>query len=167
MNIKIDDWVYVATYGMQHKQVQCPHCLGTMYCTVIMATGEKFTVDCGLCSRGFEGSVGTITDYDYTPEVRRIQVTRIEVSREGNQYYGGDYTYDNSKVFLSKEDAEKAAEILTVKHKEEQAIKMSSKEKDSRSWAWNASYHKSNIERAKKDIEYHTKKLNAAKGKIK
>ena len=44
MDIKIDDLVYVATYGMKQKQIQCPHCLGTKYCTVIIATGEKFTV---------------------------------------------------------------------------------------------------------------------------
>ncbi len=167
MDIKIDDWVYVATYGMQQKQIKCPHCLGTKYCTVIIATGEEFTVDCGSCSRGYDGSVGTITDYDYTPEVKHVQVSRIEVRREGNEYYSDCYVYDHSKVFLTREDAEKEAVILTEKHRKEQADKIQRKEKDAKSWAWNASYHKKNIEKAKKDIEYHSSKLDVAKHKVK
>jgi hypothetical protein len=162
-NIKIDDWVYVATYGTKQKQIQCPHCLGTRYCKVIIATGEEFTVDCGSCSMGYEGSIGTITDYDYTPEVKHVQVSRIEVRRDGNEYYSDYYVYDHSKVFLNREDAEKEAEILTLKHEQEQADKIRRKEKDAKSWAWNASYHKKAIEKAKKDIEYHSAKLNVAK----
>jgi hypothetical protein len=167
MTIKIGDWVFVATYGVQAKQIRCPHCLGTKFCTVIIATGEEFTVDCGSCSRAYEGSVGTITVYDYTPEVKNVQIDKIEVTSEGNQYYSRFYTYDNSKVFLNKEDAEKEAEILTEKQRQEQADKIQRKEKDTKSWAWNASYHKKAIEKAKKDIEYHSAKLDAAKLKVK
>ncbi len=166
--IKLDDLVYVATYGCKQKQIKCPHCLGTRYCTVIIATGEKFTVDCGTCSRGFDGSAGTITDYDYTPEVKKVRINRIEMRISGNEYYSEDgYVYDRSKVFLNEEDAEREAQKITAQAIVEQAYKISTKQKDTKSWAWNASYHKKNIEKAHKDIAYHSAKLDAAKAHIK
>lgn len=168
MDIKLDDMVYVATYGMKQKQITCPHCLGTKFCTVIMATGEQFTVGCGSCERGYEGSTGTITDYDYTPEVKRVRITRIEMKHGGNEYYSNDgYFYDQKKVFLEKSEAEVEAERLAIEHAEQQADKIKRKEKDTRSWSWNASYHKKCIERATRDIEYHTAKLNVANSRKK
>lgn len=168
MEIKLGDWVYVATYGMKQKQITCPHCLGTAFCTVIIATGEQFTVDCGSCSRGYEGSIGTITDYDYTPEVKYVEINRIEMSINGNEYYSGEgYTYDKSKVFLSKDEAKVEAQALTLKYADEQAHKIATKHKDTRSWAWNASYHKKCIEKAKREIAYHSAKLDAANARKK
>jgi hypothetical protein len=41
------------------------------------------------------------------------------------------------------------------------------KEKDTRTWAWNASYHRREIADAKKRIEYHAAKLAVASLKSK
>ena len=167
MDINVGDMVYVATYGRRAKEIQCPHCLGTRYCTVTIATGEVFTVDCGTCSRGYEGSTGTITYYDHTPEVKQVRISRIELRQDGKDYYSDCYYFDSKRVFLSKEEAEQEAIILTEQAAREQAESIKTKYKDTKSWAWNASYHKKQIEKCKKDIEYHEKKLNAANLKIK
>jgi len=45
--------------------------------------------------------------------------------------------------------------------------KIATKEKDTRTWAWNASYHRRQIKDAKRQLEYHTAKLNVASLKAK
>jgi hypothetical protein len=132
MEINVGDLVYVATYGMRAKEIQCPHCLGTRYCTVTIATGEVFTVDCGTCSRGYEGSSGTITDYDHTPEVKQVFITKIEVTSDGKEYYSDYYCFDRKRVFLSEEEASKEAIILTEKAAAEQSEKIRTKYKDTK-----------------------------------
>ena len=41
------------------------------------------------------------------------------------------------------------------------------KEKPARSWAWHVTYHRREIKRAERDLEYHTRALGIAKEKAK
>jgi hypothetical protein len=45
---------------------------------------------------------------------------------------------------------------------QEEREKIGAKEKPTRTWAWNASYHRKEIKRCKESIEYHERKLAAA-----
>ena len=45
---------------------------------------------------------------------------------------------------------------------EKEELLVTSEYKDTRSWAWNATYHRGCIRQAEKDLEYHRAKLAVA-----
>lgn len=118
-HFKIGDRVWVASAGMSTVTKQCPHCLGSRTVTVLFGDGEKATMDCGLCSHGYEGSLGVIKDYEYVAKADEITVAGIESEQSlgGVKYryrynwsQSGGNVVDSSEVFATKEGALKRAE---------------------------------------------------------
>ena len=70
-------------------------------------------------------------------------------------------------LFDNSEDASAAAIQKCLELDKKDRDKVLRKEKDTRTWAWNASYHRNCIKKAEKDIAYHTDKLNVASLKAK
>lgn len=164
----IGDTAYVARHS-PHTEVwvQCPECLGTRTMRVILATGEEHTIDCACCERGYEGSPGKILTWQAQASVGAVTITGVESRMDGDTLevayrYGPNFISDGCNVFATRDEAMVRAEELTAKHNEEQAKRVRCKEKDTRKWAWNISYHRKEIREAHRKIEYHTAKLNAA-----
>lgn len=166
----IGEKVWIADY-QEHKQLwmQCPDCAGNKYHTITLGCGDVYTIDCQNCALGFEPPSGRVSYWSSNASALRGEIVGLEKT-------GGEYEYKveaRGTVFYCKEvfseeaDAVKYAEEKLAARIQEQKDRIFKKEKDTRSWAWNATYHKKCIKRAEKDLEYHTQKLNAAKAHVK
>ena len=168
MVFKMGDKVWYANAGVVEKSVICPECFGKLYLTVILGDDSKVTIDCAGCSRGMQPSTGRISYYEWKVDVKEVTVERIEIKQDGVTYgFWNHYCADNDKIFSTKEEAEKRALELVEEHNKEELEKIYRKEKNNRTWSWNAYYHRDCIRRAEKDLIYHNAKLNAAKLKAK
>jgi hypothetical protein len=112
--------------------------------------------------------------------VQRGYIVGLEVSSEGIEYsakYTGiadDRTVYTTTchvkevdVFTDEASAKLRADQMAEEHDREERDRIFKKEKDSRSWAWNASYHRKEIKEARRRLEYHTSKLAVASLKSK
>ena len=159
----IGDKVWWAQTGVREKWIPCPSCRGYKYVTVTFADGESVSVACGECALGYALPRGVIQTREWQVDVvqREIEGVELTAERERYSFYRG-YGVDVCDLFNTKEEAEARAAVLVQEHEKEEAAEIQRKEKDSRTWAWNASYHRRQLKQAKRDLEYHTKKLNAA-----
>ena len=81
--------------------------------------------------------------------------------------YTGCNHIDEDKVFLTESEAQTRADLMAAEYDAEERERIFKKEKDQRSWAWNASYHRKEIKEAERRIEHHKKKLAHAALKAK
>ena len=162
----IGDSVWCATPRGQRKSIICPDCFGTRTLRVILGDDTEMEIECSGCSSGYEPPSGTIQTWDYEPSVEHIRVTGVssclENGEEKIEYRCGHFVYSHPNIFQKKEDADIRANEMAKEQQEEQDAKILRKEKDTRSWAWCVHYHRERIRTAKRDIEYHSKKLDAA-----
>jgi hypothetical protein len=163
---KIGDTVWWATARNEQKSMTCPDCLGERALTVVLGDKSTVSIECSLCSWGFEGPHGYVHYSEHVVDVRQVAVTRVEQTSEHIEYgVGGGYRTEN--IFVLREDAEHRAKELIDEYNQEQLERVNRKEKDTHSWAWNARYHRECIRRAEKELAYHTSKLAVAKIKAK
>lgn len=156
---------YVDT-SHEPRYIPCVDCFGKRYLTVILGDDTKLTVPCETCKqRGWDDySSGILEVFDYAAVPIQATVNRIEFKRDGTIEYGVEnrYSLDESEIFLNREDAEIRAKQVEQEKTAESENKYKNKEKDTRSWSWHVTYHRRQIEDAKRTVEYATKKLNYA-----
>lgn len=150
----------------------CPDCGGTGSLRVTFHDDTQVSIECRNCAAGYDPPTGKIIVYRHQGGARLATVCGFENAHGATRWHvdGSDCSYrliDDDQAFEAEADALAWAKAREGKYEEEQRGKIFSKEKDTRTWAWNASYHRNIIKRAQKDIEYHTAKLNAAKIKAK
>lgn len=166
MTFNIGDSVFCATSGTTQIWIECPECLGSGRLRVIIGTGEEFSIGCTCCERGYEGSPGRISTYDYQAKTESHTITGIEVQQHEGKlkttYRTYNYYLDEANVFATKDEAIARAQQLAQEHAENEQRQLKCKEKDTRSWAWNVTYHRRCIKEAHRQIAYHTSKLHAA-----
>ena len=166
---QIGDRVFLASGSPEQVWVTCPDCLGEGRVKIILG-GVEHWIDCCCCERGLE-SPGRIMTYQYDGSVTEIVIGGVEQSQTASGLsisYRFNVTANSwnsveaDKVFANRQDAERRAHELSVYCNREADENLKRKFNAKKSWAWNASYHRREVERAKKDLEYHTKKLNVA-----
>lgn len=160
----IGDKVYHATFKKHTGvYVECPDCGGTGRMRCIFHDETIVSIVCGSCSPGYDPPTGKILVYNSIESVDLLIITGIEVEADKPTRYKADhYILDEDHLFNTKDEALVKAKEMHDAHVEMEKDKIYKKEKDTRSWAWNASYHRGLIKRAEKDIIYHTSKLNVA-----
>lgn len=162
------DYVYQASVQSGTVLVPCPDCNGDRYVTITYR-GETYTIDCPGCERGYFGSTGLRERHSYDPIIREGVIAGLEHNGEEFEYristgrQGSFWILKESDTFSTKEEAEARAVVLKAEWDAKEAERVLEKHRPDRSWAWNIQYYKGNIERARKDLEYYTLKLNAAK----
>lgn len=166
MEIKynIGDKVYHAVFNA-HKAVyvECPHCGGTGRIRCIFHDETIISIDCGNCSRGYESPTGKVLVYNNIADTEELIITGVEIREVGQATYRAHHRLmDEDRLFTTEEEALAKANEMHEAYVKEQKENIFKKEKPTKSWAWNASYHRNLIKRAEKDIEYHTAKLNVA-----
>jgi hypothetical protein len=165
---KIGDIVWVASYGTTARRVECPHCAGTGRIRVIFADDVEASIDCQNCSSGFNPPSGKVTVWEPHEQVNARYVSGFTISAHGIEWrLDENRICKNEEVFATKEDAEERAKVLVENARKESEDRVLKKEQDTRSWAWNASYHRKEIKRAEASIEYHRRKLAVASLKAK
>lgn len=159
----IGDELWRATFDSDVAYVVCPDCGGTRFMTVRLFDGTEHTIDCRTCERGFDGSQGRLQVYDRTPCAKRLVVTSIEVEDRGTRYnYAEEYD-----LFFDEADALARAQVMCDDLEKAERDSIQHKEKNTKSWAWNATYHRQGIRQAQRSLEYHTSKLDVAKVRAK
>lgn len=167
MTFNIGDTVWFARAGQFETQITCPDCNGSRRIRLILANDEQVSIDCGGCARGDKGSFGTITEYKFKAHVESFVIGGIETSPQETRYStdrssGAYYTHDGKDVFATQEEASERCKQLIKEATDRERDRLLKKEKDTRTWAWNASYHRRNIKEAEKQLNYHRAKLAIA-----
>jgi hypothetical protein len=165
---QIGDAVWRPTYESQTAWVECPDCCGSGRLGVIMGDQTLVYVDCQNCQSGWEAPQGRLKVYDRSPKAKLETVVGIRID-DGKIEYQTTNSWCSLEDMLFTDEAEAliAARQLADLHSREERDRVLRKEKDTRSWAWNASYHRGQIKRAREQIDYHTAKLNVASLKAK
>lgn len=162
MKFNIGDTMFRACAGQRESRITCPDCYGKKYLTVILGNGENVTVDCECYRPGYGQYAGTVSSCDFATEVFEETVNSISAAPAEYNHH------PENECFKTREEAEiKAAQLLKEYQEGEKNRLLFLKENASRSWAWNASYHRRELKRAQRQVEHHTTKLDVAKSHMK
>jgi hypothetical protein len=174
------DIFYAAFNSYKSEYVTCPDCGGTGRLRVTFCNETTVSIPCANCAHGYDEPTGKIMVYCRKGEVIKCQISGIEISDGEVEYRAEYYTFDDQgrtfrgcrcikeeDVFLSETEAQARADKLAADYDAEERAKIFRKEKNQRSWAWNASYHRKQIKDAERSLEYHRKKLAHAALKTK
>ena len=170
---EIGEEVWIATHNSVEVSTTCPDCQGDKYLTVIFKDYTTCTIPCRECEKGYLGPLGRLYFNQYQPTVEQKVIIGIDVSRDKTEYKlatksGSRYNIvEEENVFLSKKEAEVRAKEMVKERNKREEDRIKEKVKDYKSWAWNVNYHRSEIRRMKKSIEYHQSQLDYAKTKVK
>jgi len=172
MKYSVGQQVWWATCDTVQRFEACPDCGGTGRIRVTFHDETQVSIECANCSAGYNPPTGQIIWRGRLPEVRRITITGFEFTGGTASYHSSIgpnsyYRIDESAIFDTQEDAKVHADKLAAEHNAEEQRRVLAKEKDTRSWAFNASYHRRCIKDAEKKIAYHGSKLNVAALKAK
>lgn len=165
---KIGDQLYYPIWTSTTSYVECPDCGGTGRIRVIFHDETVVSIECQNCRSGFNSSGGKVQVYDRTPKTRLVKIVGIGIGSNGITYKcDTHHIVKEEELFKTHEEALEVAKEKAKLANEEDLKKVQTKHDNSKSWAWNASYHRRNIKELKEKIEYHTKKLNVASLKAK
>lgn len=164
IKFSIGEKVWRASYESTESRVECPDCCGKGYIRCIMGDGAEVSVDCGNCSFGFEAYArGYLKHYLRKPTAILTTITGINIEGGKVEYKTTDsYLVEQDRLFCSEQEALDAARGMASEVEKAELKRLLKKEKDTRSWAWNATYHRREIKRARQSLEYHERKLNVA-----
>ncbi len=164
---KIGDTVFVAeANAFCRVQKPCPICFGRLAVTLILGNGERTDVECGMCSAGFQGPRGTVNAYEVTSSVEERTVTGIV--QEGEHWR----VYEHSSAFSTRDGVIfKSREAAEARRKElhEEALAQSKRAFESQftdqkgRQTWSAGYHRKEIKRLERSLEWHKAKLRERK----
>lgn len=163
----IGDTVWLARFDASDAYVTCPDCGGTGRLRVTFYDETTVSIGCANCQSGYDEPTGRVKVYERKATAEAITVTGMELTGAKVQYrLGGTASSwrnaDECDVFASHEEAMVRAQVVADEATEAERKRVFHKEKDTRTWSWNATYHRNEIRRAHKSIEYHTRKLNVA-----
>lgn len=152
----IGDTVYQSQAGQEKIWVTCPECLGSGCLRVIMGDDSEVSIPCVCCERGYEGSLGRIQSYQFMARTTEHIITGVDAQmREGRlrvRYSFGCYSTEEENVFTTRGEALLRSDILVSEHEAEETKRLKYKEKQTKTWAWNVSYWRGVIRRAKEEI---------------
>lgn len=166
----IGDEVYILSHETVEKRIVCPHCNGLKYIRILHFDDSIDYIDCKNCELGYNPPRGYVTYYEQSINIIKTSISRVQFYKNEECFdYGTFESYhtDEDNIFVNEQVAQEKAKILVEKINQEELDKILKKEKDTKSWAWNATYHRNQIKKLTKDLEYHTSKLDVAKLKSK
>jgi hypothetical protein len=164
----LGDTVWHAHHIRAQRTITCPECFGKKYLTVILGDDSKVTIDCAGCASGYDPPKGYVNYYEYSPEVRQVIISKVEITKDHVEYgydgtNGSHWIAKDTELFSTKEEAEIKAKELAEEWNKEQLARIHRKEKKDHTWAWHVHYYRKQIRDAKKTIEHAQKKLDAAR----
>lgn len=170
---KVDDCVYFARCGTEHKEVVCPMCSGKKTVVLILGNGDQVTLPCEGCGLGYDGPRGYIKEWTHIVGAEATVVTRVITENYGtgeNVKYQCLYnhSFPEEQLFATKEEALAVAQKMKAKKDEEQETKAEYlKHKVEKNYAWNARYHLREAKENRRQAEYHDSKAILCKARAK
>ena len=146
-------------------RVTCPDCLGKKALTVILGDDSQVSIDCDCCK--WPGPhQGTVADYIWQGQIVQVTIEGVGQSlKAAIQYSTHPWCQQEYGLFHTEEDAQAGLQLARTEHEAREKHKLESKDKPHKSWAFHVQYHRSQVERAKKDLAYATAKLSVAQAK--
>jgi hypothetical protein len=168
MKYDLGDRVWIGTFDTEPSAVTCPDCGGTLFLTVTLFNGDEHTIDCLACERGYDGPQGEIRIYKREPHCLLREIVGVRLEDDIVKYdVDGRYGLPESEIFDDNMSALKWASERCEQLHQEDLARVAAKANDQKSWAWNCNYHRAEIRRAQKSLDYHASKLDVAKLKAK
>lgn len=168
----IGEPIWWVGYGVKKEWVECPECAGTKVLTLIQGNGEKVTIDCACCSRGYEPPHGVIerTVYEHTPT--RFIPGRVEIS-------GGVIRYSESgpdaacyrivrvdELFSDRDECEAACVQLNEdRAKQDAELAVRNLASKRREMAWSVHYWGRKVKELERDLVTARERLQRCKEK--
>ncbi len=151
------------SYG--DNRVPCPVCYGKLFVILELGNGERVTVECDGCGKGFEGAQGTVNEPCAGSRVDAVTVTGFRLIGDQWRILAGDHGEIRWGVeaFATLDEAEVERERLfaeEVKTAADRAYSMAQHKR--KSVTWHVRYHRDCLARAERDMAYHTQKLSDA-----
>jgi len=169
----IGDIVWEANYGTTKVQRPCPVCCGKLEVTLILGNDERVVLPCEYCGHGMSEPRGYLVDYERIAQAKPRTIAAIEstITSEGAEYEyrtAEGHRFHAEDIYATEAEAIVRAEQMAEKAKaDEDTRAFYLKQNKNKTYAWNAGYHMDRVERAKKDIEYHTRKAQICQEKSK
>lgn len=173
MRFEVGQQIWVGEFSpLAPTHVTCPDCGGTGRLRVTFHDDTQVSIECRNCSLGYDPPTGRVVVYQNDAKARQAVITGVEIHGGKTRWHidgiSGCYRIvDDEDAFDTQEAALASAEQKAATYNQEQRDRVFAKEKDTRTWAWNASYHRKQIKDAQHQLEYHTSKLNVAAIKAK
>lgn len=178
---EIGQEIYWASFSAHaHEYVTCPDCGGTGRLRVIFHDETTVSIPCANCAKGYEEPSGLIHVYCRKGVAESGRISGLEINGDNVEYrisklflgtdghtFSGGYIVKECDAFLTEQEAKEKADIMAAEYDAEERARIFKKEKDTRTWAWNASYHRREMKDAERKLEYHSKKLSHAALKAK
>lgn len=168
LKFSIGQRLWLASFDAVTNHVVCPDCGGTGRVRVIHHDETMLSIECAGCQSGYDKPSGYVKVYDRKGKATEVIVTGIEMEK-GQPRYRTDKSYfvEDADLFETEADCIARAQEKAAEYDAEERAKVAAKEKPTRTWSWNAHYHRREIKEAKRRLEYHTSKLAVASIKAK
>lgn len=172
MEHKIGDIVWFVQNTYKEHKVTCQDCFGDLCLTVIMGDGSKVSIPCAGCGSHTYGqySRGYNVVHQYEPKAISGRITGIVMDREETEYriaFGGGSYYAPKAVYATEAEALPEAVAMAEAQTVAALTSFQGKERPTRDWSWNATYHRGQVRDAERALAYHKSKLEVAKSKAK
>lgn len=165
---EIGSKVWWATFQSEPDTIVCPDCGGTAQITCILWDGTELSIECEGCKRGYERATGRIQVHNRRAGARLVTIQGLEIAGGEVTYHVDEsYRVPEDGLFETEVEALTAASAMAVEYDRAERDRINQKHKPTKSWSWHVHYHRREIARMQKDIEYHTERLHAAKIKAK
>lgn len=114
LTIKYDvgDVVYHSHCAYKTTTETCPDCLGTKIWELNIPSGEKLSVGCQTCRRGWEGSTGVIQTQVCSRGATRLTVGQVGYDSEGPRYMCEETGIGSGSVYYERDLYPTEAEAL-------------------------------------------------------
>lgn len=163
MKHEIGQVVWLASFEARTSYVTCPDCGGTGRLRVTFHDETQVSIECRNCSAGFDPPTGRVKVYDREPRAIEATITGAEIDGDKVEWRTNcHWRVPENEIFSNRADALFAAREKARQLDREERERVNRKEKDTRTWAWNASYHRRCIKEAQRQLEYHSAKLAVA-----
>lgn len=157
-------------------EVPCPVCCGKLAVTLILGDGTEVGIACDACGKGHSSPQGTVSGYVREAGALEVTILRtmrydvvhdergeawwIEVASPGRQNFQVDF----ASLRPTREEALEHSRIAMEKMDEDERAQRAGLKKRDRldNYAWNAYYHKKQIEELERSLAWHKAKLTAA-----
>ncbi|UGA46835.1 hypothetical protein HU230_0012630 [Bradyrhizobium quebecense] len=168
MKYTIGQQVWHAGWDSFETRLECPDCAGEGRIRVLLPDNDVVSVDCVACQSGYARPCGYLTVHERKAVATLTTITGVEIEQGKTKWRTSDhYRVSEDHLFDTEAEAQAAASAIAAAADLEERERVGKKHKDTRSWAWNARYHRKCIKEAQRQIEYHTSKLSVASIKAK
>jgi hypothetical protein len=167
---KIGQAVWVGDVNTEKTKDPCPVCYGKKYITVILGNRDRAKVACNFCDEPFYGPRGWVYGESRTVVGAHQEViTGMDIREDDVTYWFGGHGWHDERVAVTKEEALEKAKLVAIRYDEQHKQRTAdlAKHDVNKTYAWNVGHYKNQLERAQRDIEFYTKKIEITQAKIK